>query len=183
MATMLQRFMVITLMAFVLFAYIASADEEKADATEAAAVTEAAAAEGAAITEAAAADGAAATERPRKVRPIRSLLQACRKDIGAICTDKKALVKCLADNSEKITDETCKTWVNARDVCMKAAKGNAACGPKDSARQCLRSVDATTLPEECTKSDFFKSVKMFGMFRRSSKSIAKKPIAAEIAAV
>lgn len=164
MATMLQRFVVITMMAFVMIAYIAAAAEETAIAAKAEAAVTSTAGSGAGTTTAAGA----------RRRPVRSLLQACRKDVATICTDKKALVKCLAENADKITDETCKTWVGAREVCMKAAKGNAACGSKDSARQCLRSIDAAALPEECTSSDFFKSVKMFGMFRRSKSLAAKK---------
>eukprot|EP00658_Telonema_sp_P-2_P007361 TRINITY_DN12744_c0_g1_i1.p1 TRINITY_DN12744_c0_g1~~TRINITY_DN12744_c0_g1_i1.p1 ORF type:complete len:179 (+),score=73.14 TRINITY_DN12744_c0_g1_i1:144-680(+) len=167
MATMLQRFVVMTMMAFVLIAYIAAAAEEE-ETTTSAVTAKAAVAD---ATETAA--GSSSGKVPRS-RPVRSLLQACRKDVATICTDKKALVKCLAENTDKITDETCKTWVGAREVCMKAAKGNAACGPKDSARQCLRSIDAAALPEECTSSDFFKSVKMFGMFRRSKSLAAKK---------
>ena len=175
MATMLQRFVIITMMAFVMIAYVAAAAAATEDEVTSTKATEAVEAAG----------GASAAGKAPRRRPVRSLLQACRKDVGTICTDKKALVKCLAENADKITDETCKTWVDAREVCMKAAKGNAACGPKDSARQCLRSIDAAALPDTCTSSDFFKSVKMFGMFRRSKSLAAKKETkpAVEVAAV
>lgn len=100
-------------------------------------------------------------------RTPRSLLQACRKEIARVCPEKKAIVKCLSQKVAEINDEECKTWINARDVCTKAASKNAKCTAKDSPRQCLRKVPTTELPEECTSSDFYKSVKMFSMFRRN----------------
>lgn len=103
----------------------------------------------------------------KKVRAPRSLLQACRKEINKVCPEKKAIVKCLSTKVDQIEDAECKTWVVARDVCTKAASKSAKCTTKDSPRQCLRKVSASDLPEECTKSDFYKSVKMFSMFRKN----------------
>ena len=112
-------------------------------------------------------DGDLPADAARKGRAPRSLLQACRKEINKVCPEKKAIVKCLSTKVAQIEDPTCKTWVTARDVCTKAASANSKCNKKDSPRQCLRKVNASELPEECTKSEFYKSVKMFSMFRKN----------------
>ena len=113
----------------------------------------------------------------KPVRKPRSVLQACRKQLTSVCPDRKDTMKCLQDGADSITDETCKSWVLARKACLTAASASTKCAKKENPRSCLRSLAAEDLNEECTSSDFYKSVRMFGAFRRRGKG-SSEPVKA-----
>ena len=110
------------------------------------------------------ASDAIATKPPRL--RSRSIMQACRKEFLRLCSDRKDAVKCLAASKDKVEDTTCKTWLDARESCLDAVKKSKQCDEKESPRACLRRLDRALLPDQCSESDFYRSVKMFGMFRR-----------------
>ena len=103
--------------------------------------------------------------KPPRLRS-RSIMQACRKEFLRLCSDRKDAVKCLAASKDKVEDTTCKTWLDARESCLDAVKKSKQCDEKESPRACLRRLDRALLPDQCSESDFYRSVKMFGMFRR-----------------
>jgi hypothetical protein len=104
-----------------------------------------------------------------QVRKARSVLQACRKQLPTLCPQSKNTMKCLEDGLESITDDVCKSWVQARKTCLAAATSSAKCSKKENPRSCLRSLKAEDLGAECTDTDFYKSVRMFGAIRRNKK--------------
>ena len=104
-----------------------------------------------------------------QVRKARSVLQACRKQLPTLCPQSKNSMKCLEDGIESITDDICKSWVQARKTCLAAAKSSDNCSKKENPRSCLRSLKPDDLGSECTSSDFYKSVRMFGAIRRQKK--------------
>ena len=106
----------------------------------------------------------------KPVRKPRSVLQACRKQLTSVCPDRKDTMKCLEDKIDSITDETCKAWVNARKTCLASASTSSKCAKKENPRSCLRSLPKDELSEDCTSTDFYKSVRMFGAFRRRGKA-------------
>ena len=98
------------------------------------------------------------TTQPRKPR---SLVQACRKEVRSLCPGSmKSLNACMQQKVSQISDETCKTWVQASAACDGAVSGNAKCGEKETPRQCLRKLQKSDLPEECTSTDYYQSIRM-----------------------
>ena len=108
-----------------------------------------------------------ATKPPPSLR-IRTIIQACRKEFLRLCADRKDAVKCLAENTDKVEDSTCKTWLEARESCLGAVKKNKDCDEKESPRACLRRLNRSVLPELCSESDFYRSMKMFSQASRKA---------------
>lgn len=116
------------------------------------------------------ADAADKADNKIPVRKARSVLQACRKQVPALCPDRKDVMKCLQDNVAAVTDEDCKSWVTARKECLESASQSDKCAKKENPRSCLRTLKKEDLSESCTSSDFYKSVRMFGSFKRRGKA-------------
>ena len=141
------------------------------------------------------ADVPAPTNKHKKHQAVkaparRSLFQACRAEIASVgClnpsakggagTDPTALgrkralrgtIACLEENSDKLKDATCKSWLAARrrckddvrdnDVCPKLAesKQGARTSSTDDVSRCLLTGDATKLSKLCTESEFYRAL-------------------------
>jgi hypothetical protein len=120
-----------------------------------------------------------------RVRPVRSTLQACRKDFRRLClkrgenpsgavvpVSRNSPNECLQNQIENIENEICKTWVTAEQACTSALKNNDSC-KKSDIRRCFAKVSASDLPDTCTSSDFYKSftaMRIRGGFRNRTKS-------------
>jgi hypothetical protein len=115
------------------------------------------------------------TQGKTQQRKARSVLQACRKQLPTLCANRKDTMKCLEDGLESITDEVCKSWVQARKTCLAAATSSSKCAKKENPRSCLRSLKAEDLGSECTETDFYKSVRMFGAIRRGKGKSSGQP--------
>jgi hypothetical protein len=116
---------------------------------------------------------APAEETPAPVvasaRKPRSILQACRKELPLICKDRKDMMRCLASNADKVQDPVCQEWLSARTACNKFLKENNKCTAQQNSRICLRNIAKEELPTSCAESDYYKSVKLFGAFRRRTR--------------
>lgn len=110
--------------------------------------------------------------KPAKV--VRSLLQACRKEIPTLCKDRKDAMRCLTAKAAEVQDPVCATWLNARTTCNKFLQDSQKCAPKDNLRVCLRKLPKEDVPATCSDTDYYKSVRMFGSFRRR---VSKAPSA------
>lgn len=99
-------------------------------------------------------------------RKPRSILQACRKELPTLCKDRKDSMRCLTSKAPEVSDKVCKEWLDARAGCNKFLKDNKKCAAKENARVCLRNIAKEELPSDCAESDYYKSVKLFGAFRR-----------------
>lgn len=130
----------------------------------ASAAEEAAAAE---VAQPAAPEETAAVAGKRKPR---SILQACRKELPVVCKDRKDAMRCLASNADKVQDPVCQEWLNARSTCNKFLKENNKCTAQQNARICLRNIAKEELPAACAETDYYKSVKLFGAFRRRTRA-------------
>jgi hypothetical protein len=96
-----------------------------------------------------------------EVRQARSLVQACRKEVRSLCPGSmRSLNKCMQEKVEQVNDATCKKWVQASASCDTAAAASAKCGEKDTPRACLRKLAKGDLPDDCTSSDYYKSIRM-----------------------
>jgi hypothetical protein len=102
-------------------------------------------------------------------RKPRSILQACRKELPVICKDRKDAMRCLASSADKVQDPVCQEWLTARATCNKFLKENNKCTAQQNARICLRNIAKEELPETCAETDYYKSVKLFGAFRRRTR--------------
>ena len=100
------------------------------------------------------------------VRKPRSALQACRRDVAELCSKRKDALKCLENNSEKIVDATCSEWIAARKVCLAAISSAATCKTPKAPILCFRSVLESELPEDCTKTDFYKAMALAASRKR-----------------
>lgn len=102
-------------------------------------------------------------------RKPRSILQACRKELPVICKDRKDAMRCLASSADKVQDPVCQEWLTARATCNKVLKESNKCTAQQNARICLRNIAKEELPDSCTETDYYKSVKLFGAFRRRTR--------------
>lgn len=102
---------------------------------------------------------AAETLPPRRVR---SIVQACRKEVRTLCPggSMKDINKCLQEKIGQVTDTTCQKWIKWSAQCDEAIAGNAKCSPKDNSRMCLRKVPKAELPDSCTQNEYYASIRM-----------------------
>lgn len=142
------------------------------DASNAGSAAAAAAAGGSAS--AATTSGSAAKETSTKRKP-RSILQACRKELPTLCKDRKDAMRCLSTKAAEVKDPVCAEWLNARASCNKFLKDNNKCPAKENSRVCLRNIAKEELPAACSDSDYYKSVKLFGAFRRRRDLNTRQP--------
>ncbi len=122
-----------------------------------------------------------------QVRKVRSLMQACRKDISSVCKANKDIMQCLEDGVESITDDTCKSWVQARKTCLAATRSSEQCSNKKTSNNddplfgrwvhtqlCMLTMTPEDLGSECVSSDYYKSISMVMAFRNRPSRRPKK---------
>lgn len=102
----------------------------------------------------------------KALRKPRSILQACRKELPTLCKDRKDSMRCLTAKHTEVKDVVCREWLDARAGCNTFLKENKKCAAKENARVCLRNIAKEELPASCSDSEYYKSVKLFGAFRR-----------------
>ena len=104
-----------------------------------------------------------ATARPSSEHPkVRSLHQACHRELIALCPSKKEMAKCLDSHRDEIKDEVCKRWVDARRLCYKELEGQSMCKGMRT-RECIRKAKEDLLSEQCRESEYFQSIRLSRM--------------------
>lgn len=100
---------------------------------------------------------------------------------------------CLEEKADEVKDETCKSWLTARQTCFADAQKDNICptsssssessglgkkllGKENTAAQnrgkvmmCLRTVGSEKLSAECTNSDFYKAIIGLRRFNKQSR--------------
>ncbi|KAH9593412.1 hypothetical protein LSM04_003954 [Trypanosoma melophagium] len=93
----------------------------------------------------------------------RGAVTHCQSDFESLCGEQyesgqfKELWQCMIENVDRISNGTCKEWVKGKQACKNAA--TSLCGNqvihRHEIRRCLRSLDPTTIPEDCRDSRFY----------------------------
>lgn len=99
-----------------------------------------------------------------------TVFQACRKEIPKFCRGPNVGIDdCLKKNIDLLEEGTpCRDWLVARKTCFTAAKELCPNTGGHSPRKCIRSLDESQLPSECTNSAFYKSL-MRATWRKTKK--------------
>lgn len=87
--------------------------------------------------------------------PLRSIFQACRKEMRRLCAGNVHL-GCLIEKKANVTDDRCMSWLDARAACLQDVK-NTKC--EMPFLQCLVKMPAKDLSQTCKESDFYSSTK------------------------
>ena len=87
---------------------------------------------------------------------IRSIFQACRKEMKRLCAGNMNLA-CLVEKKSNITDQQCEAWLDARAACLQDVK-TAKC--QLPFLQCVVKIPEKDLSAACKDSDFYKSTKL-----------------------
>ncbi len=96
---------------------------------------------------------------PGSQRQVRSLIQACRNEVRALCPGSmRQLNKCMQEKVKDISDDTCRKWVLATSTCDNAATATLKCTKEETKRSCLRKLAKEDLPTECTSTEYYQSI-------------------------
>lgn len=106
----------------------------------------------------------AGTAPPVAPPKVRSIFQACRKDLRTLCGGVPHL-QCLTEHRANITSTTCTEWIDGRAACLEDVKK---AGCKLPFFQCLSKLEDSAVSEKCATSEFFKSARwrVHRVFRR-----------------